>query len=116
MIRRGTPYSLARKSHIFALSADKPGDMTRFDLRILERIDKADSLEKCRLIGEVEMAGLPERQNGKTKLRITLQVAEEGGMVSGFVEDLGIPGETPPSGYKERFEPDRYKKTRLEPV
>jgi len=113
MIRRGTPYSLAKKSHVFALSGDGPDDMTRFNLRILERIDKADSFEKCRLIGELEMTGLPERPSGKTKLRITLQVAEEGGMVSGFVEDLGMPGEIPPSGYRERFEPDRYKISRV---
>jgi molecular chaperone DnaK len=113
MIRRGTPYSLAKKSHVFALQADKPENMTRFDLRILERIDKADPFEKCRLIGGVEITGLPKRQSGKTKLRITLQVAEEGGMVSGVVEDLGMPGEIPPSGYKERFEPDRYKITRI---
>ena len=113
MIRRGTPYSLARKSHVFTLSAGNPEDMTRFDLRILERIDKADSFEKCRLIGAVEMTGLPKRPSGKTKLRITLQVAEEGGTVGGFVEDLGFPGEIAPSGYKERFEPDRYKIARV---
>jgi len=113
MIRRGTPYSLARKSHTFSLSSENPKDMTGFDLRILERIDKADSFENCRLIGEVEMTGLPERPSGKTKLRITLQVAEEGGMVSGLVEDLGLPGEIAPSGYKEHFEPDRYKVTRI---
>jgi len=113
MIRRGTPYSLARKSHIFTLSADKPEDMTRFNLRILERIDKADNFEQCKLIGEVEMAGLPKRPSGKTKLRITLQIAEEGGLVSGMVEDMGMPGEIKPSGYKEHFEPDRYKITRL---
>jgi molecular chaperone DnaK len=113
MIRRGTPYSLAKKSHVFTLSAEKPEDMTRFDLRILERIDKADSFEKCKLIGEVEMSGLPKRQSGKTKLRITLQVNEEGGMVSGIVEDLGMPGEIPPSGYREHFEPNRYKVTKV---
>ncbi|MDR1559888.1 MAG: Hsp70 family protein [Clostridiales bacterium] len=113
MIRRGTPYSLAKKSHIFTLQADRPEDMTRFDLRILERIDKADPFDKCKLIGEVEMIDLPKRESGKTKLRITLRVAEEGGMVSGMVEDLGMPGEIPPSGYKEHFEPDRYKVTRI---
>jgi len=113
MIRRGTPYSLAKKSHVFTLTADNPEEMTRFDLRILERIDKADSFEKCKLIGEVEMAGLPQRQSGKTKLRITLQVTEEGGMVSGIVEDVGMPGEIPPTGYREHFEPDRYKVTRV---
>ena len=113
MIRRGTPYSLAKKSHIFSLSADNPDDMTRFNLRILERINKADSFEKCKLIGEVEMTGLPRRQSGNTKLRIMLQVTEEGGMVSGIVEDLGMPGEIPPSGYREHFKPDRHVKTVL---
>ena len=113
MIRRGTPYSLAKKSHVFSLSADNPEDMTHFDLRILERISKADSFEKCKLIGEVEMTGLPRRQSGQTKLRIMLQVTEEGGMVSGIVEDLGMPGEIPPSGYREHFKPDRYVKTVL---
>jgi len=113
MIRRGTPYSLAKKSHVFTLTADKPEEMTKFDLRILERIDKADSFEKCKLIGEVEMTGLPTRPSGKTKLRITLQVTEEGGLVSGMVEDLGLPGEIPPSDYKEHFEPDRYNVTKI---
>jgi len=40
-------------------------------------------------------------------------VAEEGGMVSGFVEDLGLPGEIPPSGNKERFEPDGCRETKI---
>jgi molecular chaperone DnaK len=111
MIRRGTPYSLAVKNHTFTLSGTSKEEMTRFDLRILERIDKSDSFEQCKLIGEVEITGLPPRPSGKTKLRITLKVAEEGGMVNGVVEDMGFPGEFAPVGYRVAFEPNRDKKT-----
>jgi molecular chaperone DnaK (HSP70) len=111
MIRRGTPYSLAVKSHAFTLNGSVPDEMTRFNLRILERIDKADPFDKCKLIGEVEMKGLPVRPSGKTKLKITLKVTENGGMVNGIVEDLGFAGEYTPSGYREPFEPVRDKKT-----
>ncbi|MDR1542055.1 MAG: Hsp70 family protein [Clostridiales bacterium] len=113
MIRRGTPYSLAKKSHVFTLAGSTPEDMRKFDLRILERINKEDPFEKCKLIGDVEMNGLPGRPSGKTKLKITLQVEEDGGMVKGSVEDLGFPGEYEPSGYKENFEPNRDAKTVL---
>lgn len=114
MIRRGTPYSLAKKSQIFTLSGDTSEDMTTFELRILERIDKEDSIEQCKLIGEVEIKGLPERPNGKTRLKITLKVEEEGGLVKGSVEDLGFNDEYAPSGYKETFDPGRFKRTVLE--
>jgi molecular chaperone DnaK len=111
MIRRGTSYALAKKSHVFTLAGETAKDMESFSLKILERINKDDSLEDCKLIGDVEMSGLPERPSGKTKLKITLQVEEEGGMVKGSVEDLGYPGEYEPSGYKEAFEPRRESKT-----
>ncbi len=111
MIRRGTPYALAKKNSIFTLSGDKPSDMTEFDLRILERIDKEDSFENCKLIGDVEIKGLPERPSGKTKLKITLMAEEDGGLVKGMVEDLGFVEEIAPSGFKQNFAPDRFKKT-----
>lgn len=114
MIKRGTPYTLAKKSHIFTLSGNTPEDMTKLDLRIVERIDKEDTIENCKLIGEVEIAGLPERPSGKTKLQVSLSVEEEGGMVKGSVEDLGYSGLYEPSGYKVDFEPSRYKKTVVE--
>lgn len=114
MIRRGTPYALAKKSHIFTLSGKTVSDMTSLDLRIVERIDKEDTIENCKLIGEVEIAGLPERPSGKTKLQVSLSVEEEGGMVKGSVEDLGFTGIYEPSGYKVDFEPSRYKKTLVE--
>lgn len=114
MIRRGTPYALAKKSHIFTLSGKTVSDMTSLDLRIVERIDKEDTIENCKLIGEVEITGLPERPSGKTKLQVSLSVEEEGGMVKGSVEDLGFTGIYEPSGYKVDFEPSRYKKTLVE--
>lgn len=114
MIRRGTPYSLAKKSQIFTLSGDNLEDMLTFDLRILERIDKEDTIEACKLIGEVHVQGLPERPSGKTRLKITLQVEEEGGLVKGNVEDLGFGEEYKASGYKEDFDPGRFKKTVVE--
>ena len=113
MIRRGTPYALAKKSQVFTLSGAKPGDMTGFELKILERMDKEDPVEKCRLIGEVEISGLPPRPSGKTRLKITLMVEEEGGLVKGAVEDMGFEGEFAPSGFKQDFDPGRFAKTKL---
>ena len=106
MIRRGTSYALAKKSHVFTLSGSTPEEMTGLDLRILERIQQDDPFEACKLIGEVSIRGLPERPGGKTKLRITLLVEEEGGLVRGLVEDVE-------SGYKEAFDPDRFKRAEL---
>jgi len=111
MIRRGTSYALAKKSHIFTLSGDKPEDMEKLDLRILERINRDDKFEDCKLIGEVSIVGLPARPSGKTKLNVTLSVEEEGGLVKGSVEDLGFGDEYQPSGFKEDFDPSRLNKT-----
>ena len=108
MIRRGTSYALAKKSHVFTLSGENEEDMTSFSLKILERINKGDKLEDCKLIGEVFMNNLPKRQSGKTRLAITLLVSEEGGLVKGYVEDLGFFDEYEPSGYKESFDPSRF--------
>ncbi|NLP45738.1 MAG: Hsp70 family protein [Epulopiscium sp.] len=114
MIRRGTPYTLAKKSHIFTLAGTDPQDMTTLELKILERIDKEDTIEHCKLIGEVHIKGLPERPSGKTKLQVTLLVEEEGGLVKGSVEDLGFSDLYPPSGFKETFDPSRFTTTVLE--
>jgi hypothetical protein len=111
MIRRGTSYALAKKSHVFTLSGTRPGDMTKFELRLLERIHQDDPFEECKLIGEVAIQNLPERPSGKTKLKITLTVEEEGGLVKGSVEDMGYGEEYRPSGYKEDFDPGRFAKT-----
>lgn len=111
MIRRGTSYTLAKKSHVFTLSGDSEGDMTSFDLKILERINKDDKHEDCKLIGDISVKGLPKRPSGKTRLSITLMVEEDGGLVKGYVEDLGFGEEYQPSGYKAEFDPDRFGKT-----
>lgn len=113
MIRRGTSYALAKKAHVFTLSGTTPDEMTGLDLRILERIQQDDPFEDCRLIGEVAIRGLPERPSGKTKLRITLMVEEEGGLVRGLVEDVGLGAEWPSSGYREVFDPDRFMRAEL---
>ena len=110
MIRRGTPYALAKKSHVFTLSGTLPEDMTQLDLKILERINKDDRLEDCKLIGEVAIRGLPQRPSGKTRLKVTLLVEEEGGLVKGAVEDMGFGEEFEPSGYNETFDPSRFTK------
>jgi len=110
MIRRGTSYSLAKKSHVFTLSGTTPEEMQTFDLRILERMHREDTFENCKLIGEVSIVGLPERPSGKTKLKITLMVEEEGGLVKGTVEDMGFGDEFPSSDFKEDFDPDRFVK------
>jgi len=110
MIRRGTPFALAKKSHVFTLSGMSPEEMTGLDLKILERIDAGDPYEACKTIGEVSIKGLPMRPSGKTKLKVTLMVEEEGGLVRGQVEDAGFGVEYPASGFKESFDPDRFKK------
>jgi len=110
MIRRGTSYALAKKSHVFTLSGD---EMTSFDLKILERIQQDDPYDACKAIGEVSITGLPNRPSGKTKLRITLLVEEEGGLVRGTIEDAGFGEEWPASGFKETFDPNRFEKTQL---
>ena len=113
MIRRGTSYALAKKAHVFTLSGSTPEEMSGLDLRILERIQQDDPYEACKLIGEVSIKGLPQRPSGKTKLRITLMVEEEGGLVRGMVEDVGLGAEFPSSNYKETFDPERFKRTEL---
>lgn len=114
MIRRGTPYSLAKKEQVFTLSGDKAIDMTNFNLKIMERINKGDDIQKCKLIGEVLIKDLPQRPSGKTRLSIELQVDEEGGLVKGNITDLGFLEEFEPSGFNERFDPSRFNKTILE--
>ncbi len=114
MIKRGTPYALAKKSQIFTLSGDTSEEMTALDLKIMERIDKEDTIERCKLIGEVQIKGLPERPSGKTKLKITLMVEEEGGIVKGTVEDMGFGSEYPKSNYFQSFDPERFNKTIVE--
>jgi len=113
MVRRGTSYALAKKSHTFTLQGDTPEDMTTFGLKILERINREDPIEDCKLIGEVSISGLPVRPSGKTKLKITLMAQEEGGLIKGSVEDLGFSGEYEPSGFKEDFDPSRFAKVEL---
>ena len=110
MIRRGMSYALAKKSHVFTLSGKTPEEMTGLDLKILERIDANDPYEACKTIGEVSIRGLPERPSGKTKLKVTLMVEEEGGLVRGAVEDMGFGTEYPATGFKESFDPDRFNK------
>ena len=113
MIRRGTSYALAKKSHVFTLSGTTPEEMTSFQLRILERINQDDPYEACKLIGEVSIKGLPERPSKKTKLRITLMVEEDGGTVRGMVEDVGIGDDYPSSGFREVFDPNRFIRTEI---
>ena len=113
MIRRGTSFALAKKSHVFTLSGKTAEEMTGLDLRILERIQQDDTFEACKLIGEVSIRGLPERPSGKTKLRVTLMVEEEGGLVRGAVEDVGFGAEFPSSGFMESFDPDRFVKAEV---
>jgi len=113
MIRRGTFYALAKKAHVFTLSGDTEEEMSGFALKILERVQADDPFEACKLIGEVAISGLPTRPSGKTKLRITLMVEEEGGLVHGRVEDVGFGEQWPASEFNETFAPERFVKTEL---
>ncbi len=107
MIKRGTPYPLARKSMVFTLSGDTEEDMTTLDLRILERIKKSDELKQCKLIGEIKVEGLPKRPSGRTKLQVTLTIDEIAGTVKGNIEDLGFASEYESSGFRKEFSPER---------
>jgi molecular chaperone DnaK len=113
MISRGTPYLLAKKTQVFTLTGNTQEEMTNLTIRILERMRKEDKIEKCRLIGEVFVEGLPERPSGKTKLKVTLSVEEESGIVRGEVEDLGYPEMFEPSAFKASFSPNRVVRTIL---
>jgi molecular chaperone DnaK (HSP70) len=113
LISRGTPYLLSHKSQVFNLSGNKESEMTELTINILERMHKEDSIDKCRLIGEVTINGLPKRPLGKTKLKVTLSIEEASGIVKGEVEDLGYPGLYEPSGFKTQFSPNRLEKTIL---
>jgi molecular chaperone DnaK len=107
MIRRGTPYVLAKKAQVFTLTGENTEDMSKLSITVLERMKKGDSLKDCRLIGEVNIEGLPIRPTGKTNLKVTLMVEEEGGLVKGTVEDLGFLDQFKSSGFKTSFIPDR---------
>lgn len=111
MISRGTPYLLAKKTQIFTLSGNTQEEMTNLKIKILERMRKEDKIEMCKLIGEVFIEGLPERPSGKTKLKVTLSVQEESGIVNGEIEDLGYPEMFEPSAFKASFSPNRIGKT-----
>lgn len=106
LIKRGTPYVLAKRSRLFTLSGSTDEDMTLFKLKVLERIDKDDDIDKCKMIGQFDVKGLPNRPSGKTKLKITLSVTEDGGLVTGSAEDMGFSDEFEPSGIKETLRSD----------
>jgi len=114
MIGRGTPYSLAKKTQIFTLSGDTDDEMTTLEITILERMNKGDTAEKCHLIGHVHVKDLPKRPSGKTHLKVTLSMEEEGGMVKGQVEDLGYLEEYESSGFKVGFVPSRHESVTIE--
>jgi len=111
MISRGTPYLLATKTQVFTLTGDTKEEMTNLKIKILERMRKEDKIEKCRLIGEVFIEGLPERPSSKTKLKVTLSVQEDSGIVYGDIEDLGYPEMFEPSAFKASFSPNRIERT-----
>lgn len=108
MIRRGTPYPLARKTMVFTLSGDSDQDMTTLSMRILERLKQDDLAKDCQLVGDVKVEGLPQRPKGKTRIQVTLSIDERGGTVEGSVKDLGYGSDFEASGFEEGFSPDRY--------
>ena len=114
MIYRGTPYSLARKTKIFTLSGDSPKDMTTLNIKLLERVNKKDKIHQCKLVGEVFISGLPERPSGKTQVQVTLLTTEDGGLVKGFVKDLGFSNLFDTSGKECEFIPNRNEAIHIE--
>ena len=110
MIRRGTPYALAKKTMVFTLKGDSVEDMTSLDLRILERLKMDDDIEDCKLVGDVRVEGLPERPEGKTKLEVTLTVNETEGTIKGKVRDLGYGRDYVPTEFDREFVPERGEK------
>ena len=110
MIRRGTPYALAKKTMVFTLKGESLEDMTSLDLRILERLKMDDGIEACKLVGDVRVEGLPERPEGKTRLEVTLTVNEAEGTIKGNVKDLGYGSDYIPSEFNQSFVPERGEK------
>ncbi len=110
MIRRGTPYVLSKKSHVFNLFGE---DTSTFTIEILERLNKKDRLDKCKQIGVVTFEGLPKRPSGKSELEVTLQVNEKDGTIKGNVCDKGYKDEFLPCGFCESFYPSRYVNTKV---
>lgn len=111
MIRRGTPYPLARKTMVFTLSGDNEEDMTTLNMRILERLKSNDRVKECQLVGEVNVEGLPKRPKGKTRIQVTLSIDERAGTVEGQVKDLGYGHDYEASGFEENFSPERNSRT-----
>jgi len=111
MIGRGTPYPLAKQTMIFTLSGETEEDMTSLKLKLLERIKKGDTLDDCKLIGNVIISGLPRRPSGKTQIRLTLSMEEIGGTLQGHVEDIGYGDTYKASGFSQSFVPERHQVT-----
>lgn len=110
MIPRGTPYALAKKTMVFTLKGDTMEDMTSLDLRILERLKMDDTIDECKLVGDVRVEGLPQRPEGKTRLEVTLAVNEAEGTVRGRVKDLGYGSDYSASEFNQSFIPQRSEK------
>ena len=104
IISRGTSYALSKKSHTFTLSGETEEDMTTLSLKVVERMSKEDTIEQCKTIGQIEVAGLPKRPSGKTRLRLSLVANEENMTIKGIVEDLGFGKDYDASGFIEEFE------------
>ncbi len=110
MIRRGTPYPLAKKTMVFTLSGENQEDMTSLDMRILERLRMDDDVDACKLVGDVRVEGLPLRPKGKTKLEVTLVIDEDQGTVKGNIKDMGYGQEFHATEFEETFVPERSEK------
>lgn len=102
MIKKGTPYKIARKEQIFTINADNEDDMTKLNLTVLKRMYKDDDISKCAVLNEFEFLDLPKRPSGMTKLLLTITASPKNELTIVSVEDLG---------YNDRYKKSGYYKT-----
>ena len=90
IIPRGTSYSLAKKSYnFFVYNEDGDEDNTKkpLEIKVLERINKDDELEKCVHIQTFKLEKLEKtNKSDKNKIGLTISVEEENGTVKGEVK------------------------------
>jgi len=86
MIRRGTPYPLARRSMVFKMVADEEGDTASLKMRILERLKQDDPVEACKLIEDVAVEGISDDASDDSRVIVTLSIDERSGTATGQVQ------------------------------
>lgn len=92
MIRRGTPYPLARRSMVFTVKSEGEDDRDTLRMRILERLKEEDAVAQCKLIEDVALEGVAAMTEERGQVTVTLSIDERSGTATGQVTSTG--GET----------------------